>query len=40
VGDVLAKQSAQLFEEFLASNPRPEQKQFVEQLLRSTRGSV
>jgi len=36
VGQILEKESRGLFEEFLRSNPRPEQKQFVEQLLRST----
>ena len=37
VGDVLADESRKLFEEFLKTNPRDDQRRFVEQLLRTTR---
>jgi len=35
VGDILADESRRLFEEFLKTNPRDDQRRFVEQLLRA-----
>jgi hypothetical protein len=34
IGRILQRESRALFEEFLRSDPRPEQKRFVEQLLK------